>query len=184
MEKISIYLFVYFTYFPYFAGSGVAARTPRREQAEGETSLRQKLLFWKLFLTLVFAMANLMPPQDKCWRIGINRGGYKESIKCRETAGTFGRAFSPCEWVFWNVPFWLSLTPWIRLIYRALRLKNKVRHYWDIWQMSLFFWERKHRKENIKQRPRKHRKKGSFWQDSHKRGESFGWKGLWHEWRC
>lgn len=49
MEKISIYLFVYFTYFPYFAGSGVAARTPRREQAEGETSLRQNLLLQKPF---------------------------------------------------------------------------------------------------------------------------------------
>ena len=46
LEKyLPIYLFAYFTYFPFFAGSGVAARTPRREQAEGETSLRQKLLF-------------------------------------------------------------------------------------------------------------------------------------------
>lgn len=31
----------------------------------------------------------------------IDRGGVcKESIKRRETAGTFGRAFSPCEWYF------------------------------------------------------------------------------------
>ena len=46
---ISIYLFVYFTYFPYFAGSGVAVRTSRREQAEGETSLRQNLFLQKFF---------------------------------------------------------------------------------------------------------------------------------------
>ena len=49
LEKIPIYLFVYFIDFPYFADSGVAARTPRREQAEGETSLRQNLLLQKPF---------------------------------------------------------------------------------------------------------------------------------------
>ena len=102
--KILTYLSICLFYlFSLFAGSGVAARTPRREQAEGETSLRPKLLFWKLFLTSVAAMTNSMTPPDKCWRIGINRGGYKESIKIRKTAGTFGRAFSPCEWIFWNV---------------------------------------------------------------------------------
>lgn len=58
MEKISIYLFVYFTYFPYFAGSGVAARTPRREQAEGETSLRQNLFLKTLFLPQVSFITN------------------------------------------------------------------------------------------------------------------------------
>ena len=36
-------------YLTYFAGSGVAARTPRREQAEGETSLRQNLFLQKIF---------------------------------------------------------------------------------------------------------------------------------------
>lgn len=50
-ELISIYLFVYF---PYFAGSGVAARTPRREQVEGETSLRQNLFLKNSLLFHLF----------------------------------------------------------------------------------------------------------------------------------
>lgn len=39
-EKVStlekLYLFYLFVYFLYFADSGVAARTPRREQADGD----------------------------------------------------------------------------------------------------------------------------------------------------
>lgn len=62
MEKISIYLFVYFTYFPYFAGSGVAARTPRREQAEGETSLRQNLFLKNSFLFHLFYPLQFVQP--------------------------------------------------------------------------------------------------------------------------
>ena len=30
----------------------------------------------------------------------IPQGVSKESIKCQGTAGTFGRAFSPYEWLF------------------------------------------------------------------------------------
>lgn len=62
MEKISIYLFVYFTYFPYFAGSGVAARTPRREQAEGETSLRQNLFLKNSLLFHLFYPKQVVQP--------------------------------------------------------------------------------------------------------------------------
>lgn len=65
MEKISIYLFVYFTYFPYFAGSGVAARTPRREQAEGETSLRQNLFLKTLFYSTCSIPSRLSNHLDK-----------------------------------------------------------------------------------------------------------------------
>ena len=61
-ELISIYLFVYFTYFPYFAGSGVAARTPRREQAEGETSLRQNLFLKNSFLFHLFYPLQFVQP--------------------------------------------------------------------------------------------------------------------------
>ena len=56
---ISIYLFVYFIDFPYFAGSGVAVRTSRREQAEGETSLRQNL-FLKTPFTAGFFYCQLL----------------------------------------------------------------------------------------------------------------------------
>ena len=76
---------------------------------------------------------------------GLNSASYtegvsKESINQQHTAGTFGRPVSSCEWIFSNVPFYFSLLPWIRLSYRELQAENEVRHYWDIWQMSLFLW--------------------------------------------
>lgn len=61
--KILTYLSICLFYlFSLFAGSGVAARTPRREQAEGETSLRQNLFLKNSFLFHLFYPLQFVQP--------------------------------------------------------------------------------------------------------------------------
>ena len=83
MEKLSIYLFVYFTY---FADSGVAARTPRREQAEGETSLRQNLFLKKLFF--IIGEKTFEKPKSDIFQLleVLKKQEYKTSLYHNRTA--------------------------------------------------------------------------------------------------